>query len=175
MSPVNKALVVIDMLEDFLSPAGNLYLGPEAARVTPAVQAELARARREGWTVVFVCDSHREEDSEFAMWPAHCLCGTPGAAVVGDLAPRPGEPVIAKRRYSAFFGTDLDLTLREHGVEELVLVGVCTNICVLYTAADARMLNYGVTVLAAATGSFDKAAHEFALTQMKTVLGCRVE
>ncbi len=171
---MTKALVVIDMLEDFLSPAGSLYIGPEAARVVPAVRAELERARAGGWPVVFLCDSHREGDPEFAMWPAHCLCGSKGAGVVADLAPHPGEPVIAKRRYSAFFGTDLDLTLRERDVQEIVLVGVCTNICVLYTAADARMLNYTVTVVAPATASFDQAAHEFALQQMEKVLGCRV-
>jgi nicotinamidase-related amidase len=170
-----KALVVIDMLQDFLSPAGNLYIGSEAARVVPAVAAALERARGEGWTVIFVCDSHRRDDKEFAMFPAHCLGGTPGAGVEPELAPQPGELVIPKRRYSAFFGTDLDLTLRERGVEELVLVGVCTNICVLYTAADARMLNYGVTVAAGATASFDRAAHEFALAQMESVLGCVVK
>ncbi|MDI6870876.1 MAG: isochorismatase family cysteine hydrolase [Bacillota bacterium] len=171
---MSTALVVIDMLEDFLSPSGNLYIGPEAGRVIPAVAVELERARAEGWPVIFVCDSHREGDPEFAMWPDHCLCGSQGAAVIPALAPRPGEPVIAKRRYSAFFGTDLDLTLRERGVEEVVLVGVCTNICVLYTAADARMLNYSVTVVAPATASFDRAAHDFALQQMETVLGCQV-
>jgi nicotinamidase-related amidase len=171
---MTKALVVIDLVEDFLSPSGPLYLGPEAARVVPAAAEELERARARGWPVVFVCDSHREGDPEFVLWPAHCLCGSPGAAVVAELAPRPGEPIIAKRRYSAFFGTDLDLTLRERGVKEIVLVGVCTNICVLYTAADARMRNYAVTVMAPATASFDQAAHEFALRQMETVLGCRV-
>lgn len=175
MVAVNKALVVIDMLEDFLSPAGNLYVGPEAGRVTRTVAEELARAREAGWPVIFVCDAHLPGDKEFAMFPAHCLCGTSGAAVVSELKPRPGEPVLAKRRFSAFFGTDLDLTLRERGIEELVLVGVCTNICILFTAADARMLNYEVTVIGRATGSFDKAAHEFALQQMDSVLGCHVK
>lgn len=170
-----KALVVIDMLEDFLSPAGRLYIGPEADRVVPAVVEEVERARAEGWPVLFVCDAHRPDDREFAVFPAHCLCGTPGASVVPALAPRPGEPVIAKRRYSAFFGTDLDLTLRELKVEEIVLVGVCSNICVLFSAADARMLDYKVTVVGRATASFDQAAHEFALRQMEAVLGCRVE
>ncbi|HHW14055.1 MAG TPA: cysteine hydrolase [Firmicutes bacterium] len=170
-----KALLVIDMLEDFLSPGGTLYIGPEAGRVIPAVAAEVNRARSEGWTVIFVCDAHRANDREFETFPAHCLCGSPGAAILAQLAPSPGEPVITKRRYSAFFGTDLDLTLRERGIDELVLVGVCTNICVLYTAADARMRNYEVTVVAQATASFDRAAHDFALQQMETVLGCRVK
>lgn len=170
-----KALVVIDMLEDFLSPGGTLYIGPEAGRVVPAVAEEVNRARREGWSVIHVCDAHQADDREFEVFPAHCICGSPGAAILASLAPRPGEPVIPKRRYSAFFGTDLDLTLRERGIDELTLVGVCTNICVLFTAADARMRNYDVTVVSQATASFDRAAHDFALHQMETVLGCLVK
>lgn len=57
---------------------------------------------------------------------------------------------------------------------ELELVGVCTNICVLYTAVSARMLNYKVTVLKNAVASFDRQAHDFALKQMKDVLGTEI-
>ncbi|MGE5508102.1 MAG: cysteine hydrolase family protein [Chitinophagales bacterium] len=170
-----KALLVIDMLEDFLSPHGNLFVGPDAARVTQAVAAELSRAREAGWPVIYVCDTHAPEDREFTMFPPHCLGGTPGARVVAEVALQPGDVFIPKRRFSAFFGTDLDLTLRERGIEELVLVGVCTNICILYTAADARMLGYEVTVLSQAVCSFDRAAHDFALGQLESVLGCRVK
>jgi nicotinamidase-related amidase len=170
-----KALLVIDMLEDFLSPHGNLYVGPDAPRVIRAAGAELARAREARWPVIFIGDVHAPGDREFKMFPPHCLGGSPGARIVPELAPQPGERFTPKRRFSAFFGTDLDLSLREQGIEEVVLVGVCTNICILYTAADARMLGYEVTVIADGVCSFDRAAHDFALNQLEAVLGCRVK
>jgi nicotinamidase/pyrazinamidase len=133
------------------------------------------RARREGWPVVWVCDRHQPDDSEFQVWPAHCVAGTRGAELVPPLEPREGEKVVPKRRYSGFFGTDLDLYLREQGVDEVVLAGVCTNICVLYTAADARMRGYRVTVLRDAVASFDRDAHQWALRELERTLGAKVE
>jgi nicotinamidase-related amidase len=171
---VAAVLVVIDMLRDFVEAGGALYIGPAAEQVKPRVRAALAAARAEGKTVVYVCDRHRPDDAEFAMFPPHCLEGTPGAEVVPELAPAPGEIVIPKRRYSGFFGTDLDTTLREKAVEELWLCGVCTNICVLYTAAEARMRGYRVVVLREAVGSFSVAAHRFALEEMEKTLGCQL-
>jgi nicotinamidase-related amidase len=82
--------------------------------------------------------------------------------------------IIYKRRFSGFFQTDLDISLREEEILELELVGVCSNICVLYTAASARMLNYKVTVLKDAVASFDEQAHNFALKQMKDILGVEI-
>ena len=169
-----KALIVIDMLRDFLEPDGRLYIGPTAQNVVEAVGREIEKARSCQTPVIYVCDTHSEDDSEFRMFPSHCVIGTPGADVVDELKPHPGDKIIPKRRYSAFFQTDLDLTLRELGIDEIVLVGVCTNICNLYTAADARMLNYKVTALRDCMSSFDEAAHEFALKEMEQTLGVTV-
>jgi len=170
-----KALLVIDMLNDFVKPDGALYIGEAAQRVAKEVEAIIDKARREGMPVIYICDNHRADDAEFNMFKPHCVKGTKGAEIVEELAPQPGDYIIPKRRYSAFFGTDLDATLREMGVSELVLVGVCTNICVLYTAADARMLNYDVTVVRNAVASFSQEAHEFALKEMESTLGVKVE
>lgn len=169
-----KALLVIDMLNDFIKPEGALYIGPAAERVVPAVRARLEEYRRNGDLVIFICDRHRSGDLEFEMFPPHCLEGDPGAEVIEALAPQPGERLIYKRRYSAFFGTELDLVLRECQIRELELTGVVTNICVLYTAADARMLNYGVTVDAAAVAGIKEKNHRFALQEMKDTLGVTV-
>lgn len=170
-----KALLVIDMLNDFVKPDGALYIGEAAQRVAKEVEAIIDKARREGMPVIYICDNHRADDAEFNMFKPHCVKGTKGAEIVEELSPRPADYIILKRRYSAFFGTDLDATLREMGVSEVVLVGVCTNICVLYTAADARMLNYDVTVVRNAVASFSQEAHEFALKEMETTLGVKVE
>lgn len=169
-----RALLVIDMLNDFIEPRGSLYVGRAGEEIVEAIAQEVRRFREAGEPVIFICDHHLAADPEFAMFPAHCVKGSRGAEVIDQLKPREEELVIPKRRYSAFFGTDLDLCLRELGVEELVLVGVCTNICVLYTACDARMRNYKVTVLKDGVASFDEEAHRFALEQMENVLGVQV-
>lgn len=169
-----KALLVIDMLRDFVDETGSLYCGPAARAILTRVKEEISRAREEGYPVIYICDQHKEDDPEFQMFPRHCVAGTTGGEVAPELSPREGDVVIPKRRYSAFFGTDLDLTLRELGVEELILVGVCTNICVLYTAADARMRHYRVTVPRDAVASFDEDAHRFALAEMEKTLGATV-
>lgn len=169
-----KALIVIDMLYDFVDPQGNLYCGLQGSAIISRVETLLQQARNAGVPVIFIADRHLPADPEFDMFPNHCVEDTKGADIIESLRPQGGERVITKRRYSAFFATDLDLTLRELGISELVLVGVCTNICVLYTAADARMLAYKVVVPSDAVASFDQGAHEWSLNQLETVLGCHV-
>jgi nicotinamidase/pyrazinamidase len=93
---------------------------------------------------------------------------------VPQVAPRDGDVVIPKRRYSGFFGTDLDITLRERDVDTLRLVGDCTNICVLYTAADARNLGYAVEVVRDGVTSFDLEAHADALRELEKTLGAQI-
>lgn len=169
-----KALLVIDMLNDFIKPGGALYIGPAAEKVVPAVRSRVELFRQSGAPVIFICDRHLSGDLEFEMFPPHCLEGDPGGEVIDELSPRPEERLIYKRRYSSFFGTELDLTLRELGVGELELTGVVTNICVLYTAADARMLNYRVVVNADAVAGIDEQSHRFALQEMEKTLGVTV-
>ena len=141
-----KALLVIDMLKDFIDEKGALSVGPVGKKITPFVKEKIEEFRQKGYPIIFVCDNHEEDDREFDMFPPHCIAGTKGAEIIEDIDVRPEDKIIKKRRYSAFFGTDLDLTLREKEVNELSLVGVCTNICVLYTAADARNLAYKVNI-----------------------------
>lgn len=169
-----KTLLVIDMLNDFIKPGGALYIGPSAEKVVPAVRSRLEDFRNKKEPVIFICDRHLPDDLEFEMFPPHCLEGDEGAQVIEELSPLPGERLIYKRRYSAFFGTELDLTLREYGIEELELTGVVTNICVLYTAADARALNYKVTVHSSAVAGIKEEDHRFALQELKDTLGVNV-
>jgi len=169
-----EALLVIDMLNDFIKPQGALYIGPAAETVVPAVRSRVDLFRKNKKPVIFICDRHRRGDSEFAMFPPHCLEGETGGEIIDELSPRPEERLIYKRRYSAFFGTELDLTLREYEISELEMTGVVTNICVLYTAADARMLNYKVTVNAEAVAGIDEQRHRFALQEMEETLGVTV-
>ena len=159
------------MIHDFADPAGALYCGPSMERIIPVVKSELARARAAGETVVHLTDDHLANDAEFAMFPPHAIHGTKGAEIIPQVAPAKDDVRIPKRRYSGFFGTDLDITLRERGIDTLRLVGDCTNICVLYTAADARNLGYAVEVVRDGVTSFDEEAHRGALRELEKTLG----
>jgi len=164
-----SALLIIDMLNDFIEDEGSLVV-PEAKRIVPRIKEILAAARDEGILVIFVTDSHREDDHEFRWWPAHAVSDTWGGMVVDDLQPLSGEYIVPKRRYSAFFGTDLDTYLREMGARKLYLAGVLTNICVYATALDACMRNYGVAVFKDAVASLSEETDRFVFQQLLEVI-----
>src|SRR5919108_5522769 len=102
---MKRALVVVDMIEDFVHESGALYCGPSMQRIVPVIQRELTRARREREPVVYLTDNHLPDDREFEVFPPHAIVGTPGSRIVPEVAARPEDIVIPKRRYSGFFGT----------------------------------------------------------------------
>jgi nicotinamidase-related amidase len=169
-----KALLVIDMLEDFINPKGKLYCGKQTKKIVPILKKEIENTRKKGIPIIYICDRHLPNDPEFKMFPPHCIVNSDGAEIIREISPLENDYVIFKRRFSGFFQTDLDLTLRELKISDLILTGVCTNICVLYTAADARMLNYNVIVLKDCVASYDKKAHNFALKEMEKTLGVKI-
>jgi nicotinamidase-related amidase len=126
--------------------------------------------------VIFICDAHQPDDPEFARmgWPPHAVKGSSGAQVVRELAPLETEPVVEKTAYSGFHHTGLEKLLQTLGVTDLVLTGCVTSICILYTAYDAVLRGYAVTVPAACVAPLDPADGDFALRQMEQVLGVRV-
>src|SRR3981189_2643118 len=162
------------MIEDFAHEGGALYCGPSMGQIIPVIQRELARARAAGEPVIYLTDNHLPDDAEFKVFPPHPIVGTKGAEIIPGVAREENDDVIPKRRYSGFFGTDLDITLREKDVDTLRLVGDCTNICVLYTAADARNLGYAVEVVRDGVTSFDEQAHRDALRELEKTLGAKV-
>ncbi|MHA1643422.1 MAG: cysteine hydrolase family protein, partial [Candidatus Freyarchaeota archaeon] len=77
----------------------------------------------------------------------HCIEGTPGAEIITELAPLEKDYIVTnKRRYSALMGTDLEILLRGLRIENLILTGAFTDVCVLATALDARALDYRVII-----------------------------
>jgi nicotinamidase-related amidase len=143
IEPSETALVVVDMQVDFVEAGGALPV--RAARETvPKIRALVAGFRSRAMPVIFTLDSHRQGDPEFAVWGRHVLEGSPGEAIISELRPEPGDIVVKKTRYDAFYGTDLDRRLREMGVKALVIVGTVANICVHYTTASAAIRWYRV-------------------------------
>ncbi|MGQ9474854.1 MAG: cysteine hydrolase family protein [Actinomycetota bacterium] len=163
------ALLVIDMLNDFIHEKGSLVV-PGAGRIVPRIAQLIDDAREQGIPVVYIADRHRPDDREFQYWPPHAVAGTWGAEVVDELAPREEDYLVPKRRYSAFFGTDLDNYLREMEVGKLYLTGVLTNICVYATALDAAMRNYRVAVFKDAVASLSEETDAFIFRQLEEVL-----
>ena len=98
---------------------------------------------------------------------AACVEGTPEAELLPELVPLPGDPVFVKRRYSCFLGTELDLLLRGLGVETLLVAGVCTDVCVLWTVGDAFQRDYHARVLEDCVAGTTPEANERALTIMR--------
>jgi len=169
------ALLVVDMLNDFVLPGAPLEV-PGTRNIVPALRRRIARARRSGVLVVYLCDTHKKRDAEFARmgWPPHAVQGTPGAAVVSAISPAPGDVLVEKKTYSGFHRTNLDAVLRRNGVRRLTLSGCVTNICILYTAADAAMRGYDVAVDERLVAGLSRKSHDFALDEMERVLGARV-
>ncbi len=168
-----NVVLVSDMLRGFLEEGYPLYCGARARRIIPNVQALVEQELAQGSAVFFLCDSHTPDDPEFKMFPPHSVEGTAEAEVIPELARYEGE-IIPKRTFSSFFDTSLDEKLSQLKPEKLIVCGVCTHICVLYTVADARIRGYEVEVPVDCVASFDEKAHHFALEYMEKVLGAKL-
>ncbi len=156
LQPGNAALIVVDGINAFFSRSGSLHYPAVEATVDP-IRALLDRARSRGDLVVHAVERHRRgfDDLEARRLPEHCPADSEDAAIFPAFAIAPGgrEVELPKRRFSAFFGTDLALLLREQSTETVVLCGCKTNVCVRATAQDAFAWGYSVVVPEAATSS----------------------
>lgn len=170
-----EALLIIDMLNDFVLPGAPLEV-PETRNIIKNIQREISLARKAGKPVIYVCDTHDPDDREFSKfgWPPHAVRGTKGGEVIDELKPEPGDIVIPKKTYSGFYGTDLDDTLKRLGVDSLRLTGCVTHICVMFTASDAVLRDYSVSVVEDGVAGITKEDHDAALRIMKNVMGVTI-
>lgn len=176
--PKATALLVIDMQNDFLL-AGAPAPTPGGLDLVPVIAGLARRARQAGAPVIFTQEAHRPGRQDFGIEhffePIHCVEGGTGIDIVAGLDPEPTDLVIgAKRRYDAFLGTELDLLLRLHRIENLVVVGVCTDVCVFSTVQHARNLDYRCLVLRDATAGTSSELHAAALLCMEVAFA-RIE
>ena len=168
-----NVVLVTDMVAGFMEAGHNLYCGDEARGIIPNVRRLIEAEQAAGGSVIFVCDTHDPDDLEFEMFPVHCVRGTAEAEIISELSGYEGIR-LPKRRYSAFFDTELAGLLEDLMPDRVIICGVCTDICVMHTAADARNRDYAVDIPTDCVASFDAAAHENALRHMETILGARL-
>ncbi len=157
-----SALLVVDMQRFFLDPSAPAYISAGAA-ILPNVKRLVGAFRRAGRPVIFTRHVHHPDDLDIGImrwwWQENCIEGSPESEIHPDLVPLPGEKVVLKHRYSAFYNTDLETVLRCLKIEDIVISGVMTNMCCESTARDAYYRDYRVFFLADATGSISEEMH----------------
>lgn len=164
-----SAVLVVDVL------GGSNEVLPVLADMVANSVAIVKAARAAGVPVIFADDAHVPGlDRELELWGDHGIAGTEDAKPAAAFEVGEGDYVIPKRRYDAFFQTDLDLTLRELGVDTLIVVGADTNICVLQTLAGAYFRAYKTIVAADATATFLIGTQEYGLEYFSRCYDSRV-
>ena len=157
------ALLVIDMLNDFVKPDGALPV-PGAEDIVENINKLIKDFQGNDDLVVFVNDAHEVDDPEFMTFPLLCVKGTPGAHIYPKIIGN--RNIIEKTTYSAFAETNLDDYLIENQVECIFLCGVATDICLKAAAEGALVRNYHVTIIEDASRGLTKQAHVSALEDM---------
>jgi maleamate amidohydrolase len=170
------ALVLIDVNRSFFDPAGSFYY-PEAPEVLGPLSDLLAAARDGARLVIHAREAHHPAlfDFEWTRLPVHCIRNDFDAEPYPGFEERPDELVVPKRRYSAFFATELALVLAEQGVRRLIVAGVKTNVCIRATVQDAFAYGFRPTVPREAVGSNRRHLHEASLEDIGRYLGDLVD
>lgn len=167
-----SALIVVDMVYDFTDENGLVYY-PQNKQILPNIQRVIDTCRSNGALIVFMQHRYRQgkPDKNLVNMRPNCIEGTGGEAIDRSLTVRDEDYVIQKRRYSAFFGTDLDLVLREHDIRNLIVVGTKTNCCIRATVSDAYHLDYTVYVVRECVATNDQVVNQVHLTDIDKYLG----
>jgi nicotinamidase-related amidase len=160
------------MINDFVhGKPPNLPATPEKERVVKGCLDAIEAARSFDIPVIYANDLFTPHEMlttvEYEVWGEHAIAGTKGAEIIKEITPSSKDFEVHKKRYSAFPGTQLDLLLRELGVQEVVVIGVQTDCCVQHTVSDSFVHTYSTTVLDDACDTLTQEDHRRALEYMK--------
>jgi nicotinamidase-related amidase len=162
------ALIVIDMLNDFLQA----WAPASKQRLVQATNELVAILRRHQRPVIWVRQEFRPDlQDAFPEMRAKgiriTIAGTPGCQIASELAVDPSDTVLIKKRYSAFYGTNLDQVLADLKPDGLILAGINTHACIRMAAIDAYQRDWDVILAADCVGSYDREHHDISLRYMK--------
>lgn len=168
-----SALLVIDMVKDFTATNGLVFY-PQNREILPRIKKVVEECRKRELLIIFFRHSYRKNkfDKNLVNMRPNCIEGTGGDEIDPMLTvDEEKDYVIKKRRYSGFFGTDLDLVLRENNIENVIITGTKTNCCIRATVTDAYYLNYNVYVVSDCVATNDEIVNKVHLTDIRKYFG----
>jgi len=173
-----KALLVVDMQNDFCHPDGNMY-AEGSENVIPKVNRAICNFD----TVIYTMDTHEEGDPEFEKWGEHCIRNSWGHRVHNEIKRVYPSTILQKSAYDAFFDTNLHDILQDktrgislpEKVDEIYICGTLANVCVQETASSANLHGYEVSVVEDAVGYISKEQRDAALKHIDFLIGDLVE
>ncbi len=170
---MGDALIIIDMLNDFVRKDAPLYV-PNIETIIVPIKREIEKAKTNNNPVIYLCDSHEPNDKEFDKFPPHAIRNTEGAKVIDELRPKGSDIIIKKETFLGFYNTKMGDILNKMSIGKLTITGCVTNICVFYLAVEAVSRGYAVDVVKDAVIGLNKKDHNWALSQMKSVLKANI-
>lgn len=165
----NIAIINIDMIKDTLKNE-KVPVAAESRAIIPKINHLLAEGRKAGMKVIFATDSFLEEDYFFSRGQRpYAIRGTEGAEVVSEIKMDHKDICLIKRRFSAFYKTDLDQILRVKGIDTVALTGITTPVCVLATALDGLSHDFKVIIIEDCCAAQSKEIHQSTVELYKKI------
>ena len=184
LSSANTALLVVDVQNDFCHNQGvfSKYKSATLDHVEQAVSklsALIEKCRQSNLPIIFIRTTHSDwtnspswlKRMEGAGEKMRICAPDSWGSNFYNVSPKEGDCIVTKHRYSAFIGTDLDLILKSKGIENILVTGVATNVCVESTARDAYHRDYNVILIEDCCGAYDKAEHAATLNNISKFFG----
>lgn len=169
LEPSKTALIIVDMQNDFVMDDGSLFV-LTAKNTISSIRNLIVNARSNNVRIVYTQDTHYDGDKEWQIWPAHCKKGTKGWEIIDEVKPRSDDLVIEKNRYDGFYETPLEHYLSHvWNIENLVITGTVSNICVAHTAASAGLRWYKLVIPSDGISSLTNFDQEMTLRQVSTL------
>lgn len=154
LTNAENVILVVDMMKDGVLPGAPMQIAGAYATL-PAIKKFLDYGRVNDWAVIYILRIHRVSGIDAELFRRHffdegkpiCIAGTKGVEIPEEIAPKPGDIMVRKQRFSAFFGTELDIILRGLGAKNVYITGTQYPNCIRATAVDSMSLDYNTTIV----------------------------